>query len=174
MTSNIGTEFAQKGATLGFLRPGEAETSGEKEAHQKIKDDLKKTFRPEFLNRIDEIIIFHTLSQGQVRQIVDLQMKEISARLAEQGLTVELTEAAQEWLAKEGYDPQFGARPLKRTLQRRVESPLSVKLLDGVFQSGDTVVIDVGKEGLVFAQKGVPVEEADFVKKEEVLVKQRT
>jgi ATP-dependent Clp protease ATP-binding subunit ClpC len=171
MTSNIGTEFAQKGATLGFLRPGEAETSDEKEAHQKIKEDLKKTFRPEFLNRIDEIIIFHTLSQNQVKQIVDLQMKEISGRLAEQGLTVELTEAAREWLAKEGYDPQFGARPLKRTLQRRVESPLSVQLLNGIFQAGGTVVIDVGTEGLVFAQKGVPVEEAAFAK-EEALVEQ--
>jgi ATP-dependent Clp protease ATP-binding subunit ClpC len=174
MTSNIGTEFAQKGATLGFLRPGEEEdTSAEQEARQTIQKNLKKTFRPEFLNRIDEIIIFHTLSQDQVNQIVDLQMKEISARLAEQGLTVELTETAREWLAEEGYDPQFGARPLKRTLQRRVESPLSVQLLNGVFQSGDTVVIDVGEEGLVFAQKGVPVEEAAFVK-EEALVEQRT
>jgi ATP-dependent Clp protease ATP-binding subunit ClpA len=98
-------------------------------------------------------------------------MKEISGRLAEQGLTVELTEAAREWLAKEGYDPQFGARPLKRTLQRRVESPLSVQLLNGIFQAGGTVVIDVGTEGLVFAQKGVPVEEAAFAK-EEALVEQ--
>ena len=173
MTSNIGTEFAQKGATLGFLRPGEADTPDEQEAHQKIQKNLKETFRPEFLNRIDEIIIFHTLSQEQVKQIVDFQMKEISARLAEQGLAVELTEAAREWLAEEGYDPQFGARPLKRTLQRRVESPLSVKLLNSVFQSGDTVVIDVGEEGLTFAQKGVPVEEGAFVK-EEVLVQRGT
>ena len=169
MTSNIGTEFAQKGATLGFLRPGETDTSDEQEAHQKIQQDLKKTFRPEFLNRVDEIIIFHTLASEQVKQIVDLQMQEISARLAERGLTVELTEAAREWLAEEGYDPQFGARPLKRTLQRRVESPLSVQLLNGVFQSGDTVVIDVGEEGLTFAQKGVPVEEAAFAREEALI-----
>jgi ATP-dependent Clp protease ATP-binding subunit ClpC len=173
MTSNIGTEFAQKGGTLGFLRPGEADTPDEQEAHQKIQKNLKETFRPEFLNRIDEIIIFHTLSQEQVKQIVDLQMEEISARLAEQGLAVELTEAAREWLAEDGYDPQFGARPLKRTLQRRVESPLSVQLLNGVFQSGDTVVIDVGEEGLTFAQKGVPVEEAVFAR-EEALVERGT
>jgi ATP-dependent Clp protease ATP-binding subunit ClpC len=171
MTSNIGTEFAQKGATLGFLRPGETDTSDEREAHQKIQKDLKKTFRPEFLNRVDEIIIFHTLAPEQVKRIVDLQMTEISVRLAEQGLTVELTEAAREWLAEEGYDPQFGARPLKRTLQRQVESPLSVQLLNGVFQSGDTVVIDVGEEGLAFAKKGVPVAEAVFAK-EEALVEQ--
>jgi ATP-dependent Clp protease ATP-binding subunit ClpC len=173
MTSNIGTEYAKKGGTLGFVRPGEAETSGEKDAHQKIRDNLKQTFRPEFLNRIDEIIIFHTLSQEQVKQIVDLQMKEISARLAEQGLTVELTKSAREWLAKAGYDPQFGARPLKRTLQRQVESPLSVQLLHGLFQSGDTVVIDVGEEGLTFAKKGIPVEEAAFAK-EEALIERGT
>jgi len=174
MTSNIGTEFAQKGGTLGFLRPGEADTSDEQEAHQKIQKDLKKTFRPEFLNRVDEIIIFHTLSLEQVKQIVDLQMREISARLAERGLTVELTEAAREWLAEEGYDPQFGARPLKRTLQRRVESPLSIKLLKGVCQAGDTVVIDADEERLAFAQKGVPVEEGAFVKKEESVVERGT
>lgn len=173
MTSNIGTEYAKKGGTLGFVRPGEAETSGEKDAHQKIRDNLKQTFRPEFLNRIDEIIIFHTLSQEQVKQIVDLQMKEISARLAEQSLTVELTESAREWLAKAGYDPQFGARPLKRTLQRQVESPLSVQLLHGLFQSGDTVVIDVGEEGLTFARKGILVEEAAFAK-EEALIERGT
>jgi ATP-dependent Clp protease ATP-binding subunit ClpC len=169
MTSNIGTDYAKKGGTLGFVRPGEAETSDEQDAHQKIKENLKKTFRPEFLNRIDEIIIFHTLSQEQVEQIVALQMKEISARLAEQGLTVELTEAARKWLAEEGYDPQFGARPLKRTLQRRVESPLSVQLLNGIFQSGDTVVIDVGEEGLAFAKKGIPIEEAVLAKEEALI-----
>ena len=173
MTSNIGTEYAKKGATLGFVRPSEAETPDEREAHQTIRENLKQTFRPEFLNRIDEIIIFHTLSQEQVKQIVDLQMQEISARLAEQGLTVELTEAAREWLAKAGYDPQFGARPLKRTLQRQVESPLSVQLLHGLFQSGDTVVIDIGEEGLTFAKKGIPVQEAVFAK-EEILVEQGT
>ena len=166
MTSNIGTDYAKKGGTLGFLRPGEGESSEEQDTHRKIKEKLKKTFRPEFLNRIDEVIIFHTLTKDQVKQIVDLQMKEISARLAEQGLTVELTEAARDWLAREGYDPQFGARPLRRTLQRRVESPLSVQLLRGAFKSGDTVVIDVGEEGLTFAKKGIPVEETAFAKGE--------
>jgi ATP-dependent Clp protease ATP-binding subunit ClpA len=98
-------------------------------------------------------------------------MQQISARLTEQGLIIELTEATREWLAKKGYDPQFGARPLKRTLQREVESPLSVQLLHGVFQSGDIVVIDVGEEGLIFAKKGVPVDGAAFAK-EGVLVEQ--
>ena len=82
-----------------------------------------------------------------------MQLKEISQRLAERGITIELTEAARDWLAKEGYDPQFGARPLRRTLQRRVESPLSIRLLHGEFKEGDTVVVDVGEEGIVFRRK---------------------
>jgi ATP-dependent Clp protease ATP-binding subunit ClpC len=82
-----------------------------------------------------------------------LQMREISQRLADKGITIELTEAARDWLAKEGYDPQFGARPLRRTLQRRVESPLSIRLLHGEFREGDTVVVDVGEEGIVFCRK---------------------
>jgi ATP-dependent Clp protease ATP-binding subunit ClpA len=84
-------------------------------------------------------------------------MKEISQRLADKGITIELTEAARDWLAKEGYDPQFGARPLRRTLQRRVESPLSIRLLHGEFKEGDTVVVDIGGEGIVFRCKEEPI-----------------
>ncbi|MEA3459263.1 MAG: AAA family ATPase [Chloroflexota bacterium] len=152
MTSNIGTKYAAKGGRVGFLHPEEA-SAVEREMRGDIMKGLKKTFRPEFLNRIDEIIIFRPLTKEQVKQIVDLQMKEIKERLAEQGITIELTEAAREWLAEEGYDPQFGARPLRRTLQRHVESPLSKRLLDGEFEEGDTVVVDVGKKGLTFTRK---------------------
>ncbi len=155
MTSNVGTKYATKGATLGFRIESDAQ-GDERELHREIERGLKKTFRPEFINRIDEIIIFHTLTEEQVKQIVDLQMKEISERLAEQNIAIELTEAAREWLAKEGYDPSFGARPLRRTLQRRVESPLSKKLLHGEFQEGDIVVVDVNKEGeLIFTGREV-------------------
>ncbi|HHH40749.1 MAG TPA: ATP-dependent Clp protease ATP-binding subunit, partial [Chloroflexi bacterium] len=149
MTSNVGTEFAEKGGTLGFLRAGE-DSREEEEARHRIEKALKEVFRPEFINRVDEIIIFNRLTLEQVEQIVDLQMREISERLAEQGLTVELTDAARKWLAREGYDPQFGARPLRRALQRYVESPLSVRLLRGDFRSGDRVLVDVGEEGLTF------------------------
>ncbi len=116
---------------------------------ENIERDLKQTFRPEFLNRIDEIIIFHGLTQEHVREIVDLQMQEIAGRLAEHGIKVELTDAARDWLAHEGYDPQFGARPLRRTLQRYVENPLSKRLLAGEFAEGDTVEVDVeaGEDG---------------------------
>jgi ATP-dependent Clp protease ATP-binding subunit ClpC len=152
MTSNIGTKFAMYGDTLGFLK-SEQVSEDDREAEREIEKGLKKTFRPEFLNRIDEVIIFHVLTEEDVRQIVDLQMREISQRLADKGTTIELIEAARDWLAKEGYDPQFGARPLRRTLQRRVESPLSIRLLHGEFKEGDTVVVDIGEEGIVFRRK---------------------
>ncbi|TET52961.1 MAG: AAA family ATPase [Anaerolineales bacterium] len=152
MTSNVGTEFAHKGGTLGFLRADE-DGRDEDESHREIEQTLKKTFRPEFLNRPDEIIIFGDLTVEDVEQIVDLQMAEISLRLAEQGLEVRLTEPARRWLAREGYDAQFGARPLRRALQRHVESPLSVQLLRGEFERGDLVVVDAGEDGLTFDRK---------------------
>jgi ATP-dependent Clp protease ATP-binding subunit ClpC len=157
MTSNLGTEFINKSGTLGFLQSsGDQE---EREAHDKIEKALKSTFRPEFLNRIDEIITFSSLSKEQMEQIVDLQMAEIRERLYEHDLAVELTPAGREWLANEGYDPAFGARPLRRALQKHVESPLSVSLLSGEFKSGDTVIVDVDEETqkLVFVSQGEPI-----------------
>jgi ATP-dependent Clp protease ATP-binding subunit ClpC len=144
MTSNLGTEFVRKGGTLGFLP--QTNDTAEREAHDKIEKALKGTFRPEFLNRVDEIIMFSPLKMDQMKEIVDLQMKEVSGRLNENGLSVVLTPDAREWLAKAGYDENFGARPLKRVLQKHVESPLSIKLLGGQFKAGDTVTIDVDKE----------------------------
>ena len=114
---------------------------------------MKKTFRPEFINRIDEIIIFEPLSEEDVVEIVQLQMKEVQERLSEHGgLTIELTESAQRWLAAQGYDSDFGARPLKRALQRFVESPLSVRLLKGEFNAGDRIRIDVADNELTFTR----------------------
>jgi ATP-dependent Clp protease ATP-binding subunit ClpC len=149
MTSNIGTEFGRKGGALGFVRPGDS--SAQVADEKKIEDQLKRTFRPEFLNRIDEIIIFGTLSIEDVEKIVDLQMKEIRDRLREHGLFIELTEPARQWLARQGYDVQFGARPLRRALQRYVESPLSVKMLKGEFKVGDTILVNANVDGLVFS-----------------------
>ena len=152
MTSNVGTEFAHEGGTLGFLRAGE-DGRDEDESHREIEKALKKTFRPEFLNRVDEVIIFNNLTLEDVERIVGLQMGEIASRLVDQGLEVELTDAARRWLAREGFDPQFGARPLRRALQRHIESPLSVKLLRGDFERGDLVVVDAGEEGLIFERR---------------------
>ncbi len=154
MTSNIGTEFAQRGGTLGFQTRREETDRKIEKNYEKIEATLKQTFRPEFLNRIDEVIIFHVLSREQIKMIVDMQMQEIAARLKEQGIEIELTDAAREWLAKEGYDPQFGARPLRRMLQRKVESPLSRKLLAGEFKAGDLIVVDADtREGIVFRKR---------------------
>ncbi len=144
MTSNLGTEFVKQGGTLGFLKK---EASDEdRQAHEKIEKALKSTFRPEFLNRIDEVIMFSPLTKEQMMEIVDLQMKDVRSRLEEHGLKVELTQTAREWLASEGYDASFGARPLKRALQKYVESPLSVSLLSGEFVQGDTVIVDLNEE----------------------------
>jgi ATP-dependent Clp protease ATP-binding subunit ClpC len=147
MTSNLGTEFAKRGGALGFVRPDDAQAVAD---HQKIEHAMRDTFRPEFLNRIDEIIIFEPLLLEHVEQIVDLQMQSIVARLRESGLNVHLTEPARHWLARQGYDPQMGARPLRRALQRYVENPLSVRLLKGDYHPGDLVVIDEANGELAF------------------------
>jgi ATP-dependent Clp protease ATP-binding subunit ClpC len=144
MTSNLGTEFARKGGALGFVPGGDPELVAD---HKKIDEAMRKTFRPEFLNRIDEIIIFEPLTLKQVEQMVDLQMKDIATRLEEQGLYVALTEDARTKLARIGFDPEFGARPLRRALQRHIESPLSVQLLKGQFVRGDLVEIFVNDAG---------------------------
>jgi ATP-dependent Clp protease ATP-binding subunit ClpC len=153
MTSNLGTEFVRKSGSIGFLRRGD-DGSGEDANNEKIERALKATFRPEFLNRVDEIITFKPLTIEDVERIVDLQMKEIQARLSESGLAVQLTDPARKWLAHEGYDPAFGARPLRRALQKHVESPLSVQMLRGEFKSGDVVTVDfVEGEGLKFRRE---------------------
>ncbi|MEW6503292.1 MAG: AAA family ATPase [Chloroflexota bacterium] len=159
MTSNLGTEFVRQGGTLGFL--SEDSSDENRAQHEKIQKALKSTFRPEFLNRIDEIIMFSPLKLEQMYQIVDLQMKEVSERLKEHGLHVILTEAARKWLAEVGYDPAFGARPLRRALQKHIESPLSIAVLSGKFQRGDRVIIDYqeGDNQLTFRKEEVEVKQ---------------
>src|SRR5512139_2880506 len=159
MTSNLGTEYVRKSGSLGFLQSSASQE--ERLAHEKIENKLKATFRPEFLNRIDETIIFGTLAVEDVEKIVDLQMKEIRDRLREHGLFIKLSDAARRWLAKQGYDVNFGARPLRRALQRYVESPLSVKMLKGEFKVGDTILVDANDDGIVFSKmekSAVPAE----------------
>ncbi|MDP3449727.1 MAG: AAA family ATPase, partial [Anaerolineaceae bacterium] len=153
MTSNLGTEFVKQGGTLGFLQ--KEATDEDRQAHEKIEKALKSTFRPEFLNRVDEVIMFSPLTKEQMMEIVDLQMKDVRDRLEEHGLKVELTPTAREWLATEGYDASYGARPLKRALQKYVESPLSVSLLAGEFVDGDTVIVDLNedKTKIIFKKK---------------------
>ena len=113
----------------------------------KVRDEIERAFNPEFLNRVDETIVFHTLDRDEIGQIVYILMKEIDERLAEEGLTLSLSEAATSFLVEKGYDEKFGARPLRRAIQRYVEDPLSEKILTAEFSSGDEIVVDVNEDG---------------------------
>jgi len=122
---------------------------------QVTRDDINRVlqahFRPEFLNRIDEIIIFHPLTRDQLAEIVSIQLRHVASRLAERGYTLEVTEAAREYLAEVGYDPDYGARPLKRAIQRELQDPLALKILSGEIREGDLIQVDRGPDGLTFA-----------------------
>jgi ATP-dependent Clp protease ATP-binding subunit ClpC len=156
MTSNAGVELIKRETSIGFAIPkddAKAKKQNYEAMKEKVMAEVKKIFRPEFLNRLDEIIVFHELTEEQLRQIVELMIKDLQKRLAERKLGIELTEEAKSWLAKEGYDPTYGARPLRRVIERYVENPLSTKLLRGEFKEGDTVKVDLGEDGLTFTVK---------------------
>ncbi len=140
MTSNLGTKDLRK-ANLGFTKADEAVNY--ERMKEKVNEALKAHFRPEFLNRIDDVIIFHELAQSEVRQIVDLMTVRVADQLGGQGMGLELTDAAKDYLAEKGYDPTLGARPLRRALQRLVEDPLSEKLLYKEFRAGEIIIVDV-------------------------------
>jgi ATP-dependent Clp protease ATP-binding subunit ClpC len=163
MTSNLGTEFVRKGGALGFLP--RAENSEEREAHEKIERALKSTFRPEFLNRIDEIIIFSPLSLSDMERIVDLQVKEVQQRLEEHNIRLTLSDAARSWLARVGYDPAFGARPLRRAIQKHLESPLSIKLLSGELPPHSVIQVDLdeAQQKLTFQVAPTTIEQQNLV-----------
>ncbi|MDQ4006262.1 MAG: ATP-dependent chaperone ClpB, partial [Actinomycetota bacterium] len=117
---------------------------------EKVLSEVRATFRPEFLNRVDEIVVFHPLGKDEIAGIVDIQLRLLQQRLADRKLTVTLTPAAREYLAVTGYDPAYGARPLKRLIQREVQDALAMKLLASEVKEGDAVEIDRGEEGLEF------------------------
>jgi ATP-dependent Clp protease ATP-binding subunit ClpC len=149
MTSNLGTRDIQKGTTLGFAPGGNEEVTYEK-MKDRVMEELKRSFRPEFLNRIDEVIVFHSLSRENVKSIVDLMIRRVEEQLKSKDVDIELTDAAKELLAEKGYDPALGARPLRRTIQRMVEDQLSEKLLYKEFQAGQTIIVDARDGDLVF------------------------
>ncbi len=147
MTSNLGTADLRK-ATLGFVKSDEA-LSYER-MKDKIHESLKKNFRPEFLNRIDEVIVFHELKVDEIRQIIDLLMRRIREQIASRGLAIELTEAARDFLCKKGYDEELGARPMRRAIQRCIEDPLSERILWKEFSAGQLVIVDAEEDEIVF------------------------
>jgi ATP-dependent Clp protease ATP-binding subunit ClpB len=155
MTSNIGSAQIQE------LKARSAE---DWEVEAAVKDMLKTFFRPEFLNRIDEIIVFHPLSKEQLTKIVDVQLNHLRKRLAQRNLKLDITPAASKLLAEEGYDPQYGARPLKRVIQQRLENPIASQILRGQYGDGDVIHVDAdpAKHDFTFT-KGAPVAEGELV-----------
>jgi len=161
MTSNVGAELIRKGSTIGFTVHDEAKT--QQESYERMKEkllgELKKTFRPEFLNRIDGVVVFHALTREHIREIVDLMLVSATQQLAEKEIKLEVTEAAKDFLGEKGYDEVFGARPLRRVIQDMVEDKLSDDLLRGKFQSGDTVVVDMEEGEIVVHPAAVGITE---------------
>jgi len=130
MTSNLGSQFIR-------------EDQDEEVMREKVTTLLRTTFRPEFLNRVDESVIFHRLALPQIKQIVGIQLRSLERRLASRKLTLDVTDRAKEYLAREGFDPIYGARPLKRAIQRLVQDPLARRVLEGEFTEGDGIRVDV-------------------------------
>jgi ATP-dependent Clp protease ATP-binding subunit ClpC len=149
MTSNLGTRDIQKGPGVGFAAHPDEQVTYDK-MKDKVLEELKRSFRPEFLNRIDEVIVFHSLTRENVKAIVDLMMRRIREQLKAKDVEIELTDGAKNLLAEKGYDPGLGARPLRRTLQRMVEDPLSEKLLWKEFKAGETVIVDAQDGEITF------------------------
>ena len=152
MTSNLGTEEFQRQA-VGF---GHRDETDEQRMRQTVESALKQTFRPELLNRIDDVIIFHPLTEEHLKSIVDLLIRGVGMKLAERSIKLEVDDKAKTWLVKRGYDPVYGARPLRRAIQRYVENPLSTSILQGEFKEGDTVAIGLQEDNLNFTNREKP------------------
>lgn len=156
MTSNIGAELIRKGSTLGFA-PRSDEAKTQEQSYEKMKDnllnELKKSFRPEFLNRVDAVVVFRSLTKEQIREIVDLMLTSVNEQLAEKDIKLEVTDAAKDFLGEKGYDEDFGARPLRRVIQNMIEDKLSEDLLRGKFQAGDIIVADLEGDEIVSRPK---------------------
>ena len=153
MTSNVGAKDITKGRALGFTT-ADAHDSFERIV-QKVKEEMSHTFNPEFLNRLDDVIVFHPLTKENIREIVGVLLRDVQKRLVEEELTLKLTDAASDFLVKHGYDDKFGARPLKRAIQRYIEDPLSEKILLAEFAHGDEGEGDVAAEGAKLEFRGM-------------------
>jgi ATP-dependent Clp protease ATP-binding subunit ClpC len=145
MTSNLGARDISKGGGLGF-HSGDAKDNYEI-MKDKVAQEIERAFNPEFLNRVDDTIVFHSLTKAEIGQIVHILMQDVHKRLEAEGIKLRLTDAAIEFLVEEGYDEKFGARPLKRAIQRYLEDPLSEKILQTEFSSGDEIEVDLGPPG---------------------------
>jgi ATP-dependent Clp protease ATP-binding subunit ClpC len=157
MTSNVGADMIKRQANLGFtLRRDEAieEKESYDEMRKKLLDSLKRVFRPEFINRLDAVIVFRALSKEDIQKIVSLELDKVAERLQEHEIVLHATPAALSQLADEGYDPEMGARPLRRVIQQKVEDPLSDHLLSGEFENGDLIMVDVDEDNHIILRRG--------------------
>ena len=163
MTSNIGSDLIRQDRSIGFSARGESGNTDER-AYLRMKnnvlDEVKRFFRPEFLNRIDGQVVFHALSREHMREIVKLQLQDVNSELIEQGITMEVLDAARDWLSEKGYDPQFGARPMRRLIQDHLEDKLSDAIIAGELSPGDTAIVDLNDDEddlVVHAKEAIPV-----------------
>ncbi len=152
MTSNVGSHFIAEAAMASLARQDDGTL--DESTRRQVLDALRASFRPEFLNRVDEIIVFHALSRDHIRQIIDIQLRSLMKRLEDRKIRIELTDAARDQLIAEGYDPTYGARPLKRAIQREVLDPLALRVLQGDFREGDAITVDAGDGQLRFSKQG--------------------
>jgi ATP-dependent Clp protease ATP-binding subunit ClpC len=151
MTSNLSARVIEKNTAIGFQRDDEAQAFGK--LKDNVMNELKRTFNPEFLNRIDEVVMFHPLTLDHMKEIVDIMLGRLNAQMSEQGITLEIDDNAKAWLAQQGFDPAYGARPLRRAIRRHIEDPLSEEVLRGEFGVGGVVQIKLAGEELVFISK---------------------
>ena len=147
MTSNVGARLISKGKTLGFLPAADEQERDYREMKDTVMDEMHRFFSPEFINRIDEVIVFRPLTEDDTRKILELRLKNVEKKLADKKLSLEMTDAAKKFLTKKGFDPNFGARPLIRTVQKYVEDPMAEFLLNSLLKAGDTVIADYPGEG---------------------------
>ncbi|MBI1353400.1 MAG: ATP-dependent chaperone ClpB [Acidobacteria bacterium] len=163
MTSNIGSVMIQKNGKIGFSVMHSKSDDGHSEMRDRLMEELQRNFRPEFLNRVDDIMVFNKLSREHLHKIVDLQLEQLKKRVADRKITLEVTDAAKDLLLAEGYDEQFGARPLKRVIQRMIQDPLALEILDGKIGEGDTVRVDRDGEEHKMLLTTVGAPEAELV-----------
>ena len=164
MTSNVGADTIKSNTSLGFdLNRDEVATEQEaySDMRRNVMDQLRRAFRPEFLNRVDATVVFRSLTRGEIRDIVELELEKVRARLLEHAITLEATDAARTWLADHGYDPEFGARPLRRLIQNEVEDVLSDGILSGRFQLASIVLVDVDDDGRLLLESVESVDAVD-------------
>ena len=153
MTSNIGSNYILD-YQMKSAADGEA---GYEVMKDKVLEALRQHFRPEFLNRIDETVVFHALTANELKSIVDIQLSLLNKRLIDRKMEINATDAARDWLARTGYDPVYGARPLKRLIQKEIENPVSLKMLEGTFTDGDKIIVDAKEDHLVFDKETAPL-----------------